>query len=80
VQSVPLLGELTRRCPVDAGRVPAQRSPIAALVACLAGYGVIRHSRSILHNGVSSADGGGWTAAIMSEEIVCFVTVALVST
>jgi hypothetical protein len=62
--------------------MPAQRSLIAALVACLAGYGVIRHSRSMLHNGVSSADGGGWTAVIMSEAIVCFaaVTVALAST
>jgi hypothetical protein len=62
--------------------MPTQRSLIAALVACLAGYAVIRHSRSMIHNGVTAADGGGWTAVIMTEAIACFgaVAVALAST
>jgi hypothetical protein len=59
-----------------------QRSLIAALVAGLSGYGFIRHSRSMLHNGISGAEGGGWTAVIMTEAMVCFgaVAIALAST
>jgi hypothetical protein len=57
--------------------VPRQRSLIAALVACLSGYAVIRHSRSMIHNGVTANDGGGWTAVIMTEAIACFAAVAV---
>ena len=62
---------------VDTRPVPSQRSLIAALVASLSGYGFVRHSRSMLHNGVSGSEGGGWTAVIMSEAIACFAAVAI---
>jgi hypothetical protein len=55
----------------------SQRSLIAALVAGLSGYGFVRHSRSMLHHGISGAEGGGWTAVIMTEVMVCFIAVAV---
>jgi hypothetical protein len=54
----------------------SQRSLIAALAAGLSGYAFIRHSRSMLHNGIGGAEGGGWTAVIMTEAMVCFMAVA----
>lgn len=57
--------------------MPTRLSLIAALVALASGYGFIRHSRSMLHNGVGGAEGGGWTAVIMTEVITCFSAIAI---
>ena len=45
-------------------------SLIAALVAAASGYAVVRTARTLMHNGDTLADGGGWTALILTETMI----------
>ena len=56
--------------------MPAQRALIAALVAAISGYAVVRHGRKMIHEGVGLEDGGGWTAILLLEVLCCFSAVA----
>ncbi len=40
------------------------------LVAVVSGWGVIHHGRTLIHNGDSLANGGGWTAIILAETMI----------
>jgi hypothetical protein len=50
--------------------MPATHSLVATLVAAAASYAMTRHMRTMLHEGSTHADGGGWTAVVMVEFMV----------
>jgi hypothetical protein len=60
----------------DPSGVPTQRALIAALIAALSGYAVVRHGRKMMHEGIGLEDGGGWTAILIAEVLCCFSAVA----
>ena len=45
----------------------AHRTLIATLVAAACAYGMLRHSRQMMFEGISLTDGGGWAALVMAE-------------
>ena len=50
--------------------MPATPSLIAALVACLSGFAVIRTVRYITANGLNLQSGGGWVVLLALEMTV----------
>ena len=48
------------------------------IVAVLSGWALVHHSRAMLHNGITAAEGGGWTALILAEFMVHGISVAFV--
>jgi len=57
--------------------MPATRSLIAALVAAISGYAVVRTGGSMMRNGIELQDGGGWAALIIAEACVSFAAVGV---
>jgi hypothetical protein len=57
--------------------MPARRSLYAVLVAAVAGYWMVRHANRMLHDGTTFADGGGWTALVLTEFLVSMSGVAV---
>ena len=55
----------------------AHRTLIATLVASGCAYGMLRHSRQMLFDGVSLSDGGGWAALVMVEFTVALGALAV---
>jgi hypothetical protein len=55
--------------------MPATRSLIAALVAAISGYAVVRTGKSMMRNGIDVQDGGGWAALLIAEVCVSFTAV-----
>jgi hypothetical protein len=58
--------------------MPSHRALIAALVASVSGYAVLRTARGMVDGGFSIEDGGGW-AALLIAEICCSVTAVAVA-
>jgi hypothetical protein len=61
---------------MDAGAMPT-RSLIAALVAAISGFAVVRTGRAMTRNGVEVQDGGGWAALLITEVCVSFAAVGV---
>jgi hypothetical protein len=57
--------------------VPSTVSLIAALVAAISGYTVVRTGRSMMGAGVDIQDGGTWTALLILEITVNFAAVGV---
>ncbi|RDI75164.1 hypothetical protein Gocc_0962 [Gaiella occulta] len=76
-QVIPRSGDRPQGDAAETLSMAAHTAPIAALVALVSGWAVIRHCRAMLHSGVSLEDGGGWTAVILAETVVCLTAVAV---
>ena len=57
--------------------MPATRSLIAALIAALSGYAVVRTGQSMMREGIDLQDGGGWAALLIAEVCVSFAAVGV---
>ena len=57
--------------------MPTQRALIAALIAALSGYAVVRTARTMVDGGVTVEDGGGWAALLIAEVCCSFAAVAV---
>ncbi len=57
--------------------MPATRSLIAALIAAISGFAVMRTGSAMMRNGVDMQDGGGWAAILIAEVCVSFAAVAV---
>ena len=55
--------------------MPSQISLIAALAAAFSGWGIVRHGKAVLNNGMSFADGGGWTVILLVETMVFLASI-----
>jgi hypothetical protein len=53
------------------------RSLLAALVAALSGFAVVRTGKSMMRDGVEIQDGGGWAALLIAELCVNFAAVGV---
>jgi len=53
----------------------SHRALIAALVAAVSGYAVVRTARAMVDGGVTVDDGGGWAALLIAE--VCCSSAAI---
>ena len=50
--------------------MPSHIALVATLVAAASGWALIHHARALMHNGETLADGGGWTAIILTETMI----------
>lgn len=50
---------------------------IAAPVALISGWGIIHQARSMLFNGITAHEGGGWTALILAETMIFLIAVGI---
>ena len=57
--------------------MPAMKSLVAALVAALSGFAVVRTGKAMMREGVDIQDGGGWAALLIAEVCVSFTAVAV---
>ena len=57
--------------------MPSQRALIAALVAAVSGFAVIRTGRTMMDQGVGLDVGGGWAALLIAEVCCSFAAVAV---
>ena len=57
--------------------MPATHSLLAALVAALSGFAVVRTGKAMMREGVDIQDGGGWAALLIAEVCVSFTAVAV---
>ena len=57
--------------------MPATTSLLAALVAALSGFAVVRTGKAMTRDGVGVQDGGGWAALLIAEVCVNFTAVAI---
>ncbi len=57
--------------------MPSQRALIAALVAALSGFAVVRTARVMMDGSYSVEDGGGWAALLIAEVCCSFAAVAV---
>ena len=57
--------------------MPSTQALIAALVAAVSGYAVVRTGRTMLGTGVDLLDGGGWAALLVLEACVSFGAVGV---
>ena len=48
---------------------------IAMLVASFTGWGIVRHCKAVLNNGIGFADGGGWAVILLVETMVFLAAV-----
>ena len=55
--------------------MPATSSLLAALVAALSGFAVVRTGKTMMRDGVELQDGGGWAALLIAEICVNFAAV-----
>jgi hypothetical protein len=62
---------------MDEAAMPATRSLIAALIAAISGFAVMRTGRTMMRNGVELQDGGGWAALLITEVCVSFAAVGV---
>ena len=62
---------------MDHSTMPATRSLIAALIAALSGYAVVRTGQSMMREGIDLQDGGGWAALLIAEVCVSFAAVGV---
>jgi hypothetical protein len=62
---------------MDDAAMPATRSLIAALIAAISGFAVMRTGRTMMRNGVELQDGGGWAALLITEVCVSFAAVGV---
>ena len=74
---LPLPGERGDCAPVDEAAMPAMRSLIAALIAAISGFAVVRTGGAMMRNGVDLQEGGGWAAIVITEVCVSFAAVAV---
>ncbi len=57
--------------------MPETVSLIAALVAAVSGYAVVRTGRTMMGNGIELQDGGGWAALLITEVCVSIAAVGV---
>ena len=57
--------------------MPSQRALIAALVAAVSGFAVVRTARTMVEGGFTVEDGGGWAALLIAEVCCSFAAVAV---
>jgi hypothetical protein len=62
---------------MDHPTMPAMKSLVAALVAALSGFAVVRTGKAMMREGVDIQDGGGWAALLIAEVCVSFTAVAV---
>jgi len=62
---------------MDHPTMPATKSLVAALVAALSGFAVVRTGKAMTRDGVSVQDGGGWAALLIADVCVNFTAVAV---
>jgi hypothetical protein len=67
---IPRQGHRRPNRPADERPDAPTVSLIAALIAAVSGWGVIHHGKSLMRNGDTLADGGGWTAIILAETMI----------
>lgn len=67
-------GDLRRPIPEE---MPQTQALIAALVAAVSGYAVLRTGRTMLGAGVDLNDGGGWAVLLILEACVSFAAVGV---
>ncbi len=72
-----LPGETVRVIPADELPVPPMQSLIAALVASISGYAVVRTGGAMMRSGVSVQDGGSWTVLLILEMTVNLAAVGV---
>jgi hypothetical protein len=57
--------------------MPSHRALIAALIAAVSGYAVVRTARAMVDGGIGVEDGGGWAALLIAEVCCSFAAVAV---
>ena len=57
--------------------MPSQRALIAALVAAVSGFAVVRTASAMVDGGFTIEDGGGWAALLIAEVCCSFAAVAV---
>ena len=57
--------------------MPATKSLLAALVAAISGFAVVRTGKAMMRDGVEIQDGGGWAALLIAEVCVSFAAVGV---
>ena len=57
--------------------MPATKSLLAALIAAISGYAVVRTGKAMMREGIDIQDGGGWAALLIAEVCVSFTAVAV---
>lgn len=62
---------------MDHPTMPAMKSLVAAVVAALSGFAVVRTGKAMMREGVDIQDGGGWAALLIAEVCVSFTAVAV---
>ncbi len=62
---------------MDPPTMPATQSLLAALVAALSGFAVVRTGKAMMRDGVGIQDGGGWAALLIAEVFVNVTAVAV---
>ena len=55
--------------------MPATKSLLAALVAAISGFAVVRTGKAMMRGGIEIQDGGGWAALLIAE--VCVSSAAV---
>jgi hypothetical protein len=59
----------------DSCRMTVSPTLVAMLVASLTGWGIVRHCKAVLNNGIGFADGGGWAVILLVETMVFLAAV-----
>jgi hypothetical protein len=62
---------------MDDPTMPATTSLLAALIAAISGFGVVRTGQSMMRTGIEIQDGGGWAALLIAEVCVSFAAVGV---
>jgi len=57
--------------------MPATKSLLAALVAAISGFAVVRTGKAMMHDGIGIQDGGGWAALLIAEVCVSCAAVGV---
>lgn len=57
--------------------MPTTKTLLAALVAALSGFAVIRTGKAMTRDAVEIQDGGGWAALVIAEVCVNFAAVGV---
>ena len=62
---------------MDPPTMPATQSLVAALVAALSGFAVVRTGKAMMREGMETQDGGGWAALLIAEVCGNFAAVGV---
>jgi len=62
---------------MDHPTMPTTKSLVAALVAALSGFAVVRTGKAMMREGIEIQDGGGWAALLIAEVCITFTAVAV---